>query len=49
VFLGADQYGVPLEVGCIELPDGNLLVIHAMKIRDRYLEDLDWEMRCRSL
>jgi hypothetical protein len=35
VFLGADQTGELLEVMAVETPDG-LLVIHAMKLRQRY-------------
>jgi hypothetical protein len=38
IFLGDDAGGVALEVVAIELEDGNLLVIHAMKLRDRYRE-----------
>ena len=36
VFLGRDQHGVPLEVAAIEV-DETLLVIHAMKVRHRYI------------
>ena len=38
LFLGPDANGVPLEVLAIELPDGELLVIHAMRMRRKYLE-----------
>jgi len=37
VFLGPDQDGVALEVIALELGNG-LLVIHAMKLRPKYLE-----------
>ena len=37
VFLGPDQDGVALEVIALELGNG-LLVIHAMKLRQKYLE-----------
>lgn len=36
VFLGEDPAGVPLEVVAIEIEDGGLLVIHAMRMRTRY-------------
>jgi hypothetical protein len=36
LFLGDDWNGVPLEIGAIELEDGDLLVIHAMKLRRKY-------------
>ena len=36
VFLGDDPQGNPLEVMAIELPNGGLLVIHAMSLRNKY-------------
>lgn len=36
VFLGDDREGVPLEVMALELEEGELYVIHAMDLRDRY-------------
>lgn len=36
VFLGDDASGVPLEVIAIELDGGDLLVIHAMRLRAKY-------------
>jgi hypothetical protein len=46
LFLGDDWNGVPVEVGAIELDDGDLLVIHAMRLRrkyrGRYKEALPW-------
>jgi hypothetical protein len=36
LFLGPDASGVPLEVIGIELNDGDLVVIHAMRMRRRY-------------
>jgi hypothetical protein len=36
LFVGHDSRGVPLEVVAIELDDGDLLVIHAMKLRRSY-------------
>lgn len=46
LFLGDDWNGVPLEVAAIELSDGDLLVIHAMALRqkyfEQYLEALPW-------
>ncbi len=36
VFLGDDPQGHPLEVMAVELPNGGLLVIYAMELRNRY-------------
>jgi hypothetical protein len=36
VFLGEDPQGEPLEVMAIQLPNGGLLVIHAMSLRNKY-------------
>jgi hypothetical protein len=36
VFLGEDPQGEPLEVMDIQLPNGGLLVIHAMSLRNKY-------------
>jgi hypothetical protein len=47
VFLGPDQRGIPLEVIAIELADGDLLVIHAMKLRRKYLKDYVRVMECQ--
>lgn len=38
LFLGDDEHFVPLEVMAVELDDGDLLVIHAMKLRRKYRE-----------
>lgn len=38
LFFGDDWNGVRLEVGAIELEDGDLLVIHAMRLRRKYQE-----------
>jgi hypothetical protein len=38
VFLGPDEQGELLEVMAIETDTGELLVIHAQPIRNRYLE-----------
>jgi hypothetical protein len=48
LFLGLDRHGVPLEVGAIELREGSLLVVHAMPIRRRYLDELREVMRWRD-
>jgi hypothetical protein len=48
VFLGTDQDGVPLEVIGVELADGDLLVIHAMKLRARYRADFVRVMECQG-
>lgn len=47
LFLGSDPNGVPLEVVGIELIDGDLLVIHAMRLRTAYLQDYARVMRCQ--
>ena len=36
VFLGDDEDGAALEVMAVELEDGDLYVIHAMDLRERY-------------
>ena len=36
VFLAPDQRGIPLEVAALDFEDG-LMVIHAMRLRRRYL------------
>jgi hypothetical protein len=47
VFLGPDINGVPLEVVGIEDSRGEILVIHAMGLRKKYLNDYAREMECR--
>jgi hypothetical protein len=49
VFLGPDGHGIALEVIGVELADGDLLVIHAMRLRRRYLDDYAKVMACRAL
>jgi hypothetical protein len=44
-FLGPDQHGVPLEVAAVELADGDLLVIHAMRLRRAYASNYEKVMR----
>lgn len=39
VFLGDDWHGNELEVVAIENAEGDLLVIHAMKLQDKYRAD----------
>lgn len=41
VFVGDDERGRPLEVMAVEFKEEDLLVIHAMELRDRY--QLDYE------
>ena len=48
VFLGPDDHGTDLEVIGVELADGNLLIIHAMKMRRRYLHDYAKVMECQG-
>jgi len=47
LFLGPDQYGVPLEVVAFEQEDGEFVVIHAMTMRTKYSDQYAWVMRCR--
>ncbi len=47
VYLGDDADGIALEVMAIELEDGSLLVIHAMKLRDAYREQYEEAKRWR--
>jgi hypothetical protein len=49
VFLGPDVHGVPLEVIGVELADGGLLVIHAMRLRASYRDAYVEVMRCQGL
>ncbi len=39
LFLGPDANGVPLEIVAIELANDDLYVIHAMRLRARYVVD----------
>lgn len=48
LFLGDDEEGVPLEVMAVELEDDDLLVIHAMEIRERYRSAYEEARRWRS-
>ena len=49
MFLWADRDGVPLEVGAIELDSGDLLIVHAMRMRTVYQPEyarlLKWNRR----
>lgn len=49
ILLGPDLNGVPLEVMGVELADGHLLVVHAMKLRPKYRDDYKRVMECRDL
>jgi hypothetical protein len=49
VFLGPDGNGVPLEVIGVELADGDVLVIHAMKLRRTHRDDYARVMECQGL
>lgn len=44
LFLGPDEHGVPLEVLAVELDRGELLVIHAMRLRRQYRGDYETVM-----
>jgi hypothetical protein len=47
VFLGPDDRGVPLEVVAVELANGDCLVIHAMRLRRKYVADYARVMECQ--
>ena len=47
VFLGEDDSGLALEVMAVELDDGDLYVIHAMPLRDRYRAEYEEAKRWR--
>jgi methionyl-tRNA formyltransferase len=47
LFLGDDEHGVPLEVMSLELDNGDLLVIHAMKLRAIYEAQYLEALSCR--
>jgi hypothetical protein len=47
LYLGDDADGVPLEVMAVELDNRDLLVIHAMPLRDRYSEEYEEAKRWR--
>ena len=48
IFLGPDEHDVPLEVMGIELADGDLLVIHAMRLRQKYRDAFERVMECHE-
>lgn len=48
LFLGPDGQGVPLEVIGVELADGDLLVIHAMRLRATNRDEYERVMRCHA-
>ncbi len=47
LFLGPDRNGVPLEVAGIEQESGDLVIIHAMRLRKRYATDYEEVIRWR--
>lgn len=47
VFLGDGRDGAPLEVVAIELGEDELLVIHAMPLRERYRDQYEEAARWR--
>jgi len=47
LFLGDDADGVALEVMAVELEDGDLYVIHAMDLRERYRPQYEEAKRWR--
>ncbi len=47
MFLGDDADGIALEVMAVELEDGDLCVIHAMDLRERYRPEYEEAKRWR--
>ena len=47
VYLGDDEDGVALEVMAVELEDGGILVVHAMRLRREYREFYEEAKRWR--
>lgn len=47
VYLGDDSEGHPLEIIAVEVSEGDLLVIHAMTLRDKYKAQYEEAMRWR--
>jgi hypothetical protein len=48
LFLGDDESGIALEVMAVELEGGDLYVIHAMPLRDRYRAEYEEAKRWRG-
>jgi hypothetical protein len=48
LFLGPDQHGVPLEILALQQTEGDIRVIHAMKMTSKYADDFAGVMRCRQ-
>ncbi len=46
VFLGEDPAGIPLEIIAVETDHAHLLVIHAMRLRQRYWKDYEEVRKC---
>ena len=40
MFLGLDQHGIALEVAAVETGPDELIVIHAMRLREKFRADL---------
>lgn len=49
VFLGPDPNGIPLEVVGVELEDGDLLVIHVMRLRKVHWAEYARVVACQAL
>jgi hypothetical protein len=45
LFLGPDGRGVPLEIVGVELADGDVLIIHAMRLAEKHRDDYTKVMR----
>ena len=49
VYLGDDQRGVALEIAAIGLDNGDLVVVHAMKLRKKYRDRYNEALPYRRL
>ena len=49
LYLGDDEQGAALEVAAIAVDDSDLLVVHAMKLRDKYREQYNHALAARKL
>ena len=49
LYLGDDWNGVELEVGAVECENGDLMVIHAMGLTDKFREMYEAALGARAL
>ena len=48
IYLGDDARGIALEVMAVELESGDLLVIHAMRLREKYRREYEEAKKWRT-